>query len=347
MPKRRSLAALSTTPESDLLSAKNEWSRRLLLRPAQAPTAFALRRGLVTIPTLQQNVIGVGVGEKLVDGRPAGIKALKFFVRVKFPVTEIPARQVLPKRVDGLPVDVEEIGLVRALAAPSDPDPMPNPRARFRPAQPGCSVGFEDPSHELIMAGTFGAVVKKGKALYILSNNHVLADEDRLPVGAPIFQPGLLDGGKPASDQIATLAEAVKLCQDGMNQVDAAIAQALRESLVSKDILFIGPPQGKTGAKIDMIVHKFGRTTGYRAGRVTSTTTDIKVQYETGTFTFQNQIIIVGLNNKPFSDSGDSGSLILERSSQKAVGLLFAGSPTHTIANHLSQVLRALRVTLA
>jgi hypothetical protein len=56
-----------------------------------------------------------------------------------------------------------------------------------------------------------------------------------------------------------------------------------------------------------MVVHKFGRTTSYRAGRVTSIDTDVRVQYETGTYTFESQIIVTGLDGQPFSDAGDSG----------------------------------------
>lgn len=47
------------------------------------------------------------------------------------------------------------------------------------------------------MAGTFGAVVTKAGKRFILSNNHVLAENGLISLGAPIFQPGLLDGGKP------------------------------------------------------------------------------------------------------------------------------------------------------
>ncbi len=345
MPKDPS-SAVSSARERDLYAAKEEWSRRLLLGPARA-RAGALVRGTIPIPAPQQNVVGVGIGEKLVDGKLVGIQTLKFLVRVKYPAAEIPAKDRLPRSVDGLPVDVEEVGLLRALPAASEPGPLPNPRARFRPAPPGCSIGFQDPDRRSVMAGTLGAVVKKEGELFILSNNHVLADESRLPVGAPIFQPGLLDGGKASSDQIATLAQFVPLRPEVMNKVDGAIAKALQPSLLTKEVLYIGALQGKVRAEIDMIVHKFGRTTGYTAGRVTSTATDVTVQYETGNFTFQNQVLIVSLSDKPFSDAGDSGSLILERSSQKAIGLLFAGSATHTIANHIAEVLRALRVTLA
>ncbi|HEX5271862.1 MAG TPA: hypothetical protein VFW33_15295, partial [Gemmataceae bacterium] len=180
----------------------------------------------------------------------------------------------------------------------------------------------------------------------ILSNNHVLADEGVLPAGSAIFQAGLLDHGDPKKDQIAELTRFVALQTNAPNQVDCALAKVLKTSLVSRDILHIGPPQGTAPAALDMVVHKFGRTTGYRAGKVTSIDTDVTVQYEMGKLTFEGQIIIVGLNEQPFSDAGDSGSLILERTSGRAVALLFAGSTSHTIANHLEDVLKALKVTL-
>ena len=67
----------------------------------------------------------------------------------------------------------------------------------------------------------------------------------------------------------------------------------------------------------------------------------------TGDFTFTPQILFTGVGKAPFSDAGDSGSLIIDRSSQQAVGLLFAGSTTHTIANHIEDVLSAFGVMLA
>jgi hypothetical protein len=332
-------------------SAKQEWSQRLL-RPAPAATMRAFAAAISPAP--EENVVGVGIGEKIVDGKPTGIKAIKFLVRRKFAEDQVGAGHLLPGSVNGLPVDVEQVGILRRFRPPT-PDAAtapvssttPNPRTRIRPAQPGCSVGFKFPESPMVMAGTFGALVKRGNTRYILSNNHVLADENQLPIGSPIFQPGLLDGGNTATDTIAELSEFVKLTSASINKVDAAIARVLDESQVSNKILFIGPPQGVAAAALDMMVHKFGRTTGYRVGRVTSVETDVTVNYETGQFTFEDQIIIVGLDGRSFSDSGDSGSLILDRSTQAAIGLLFAGSETHTIANHIQDVLHALNVTLA
>jgi hypothetical protein len=74
--------------------------------------------------------------------------------------------------------------------------------------------------------------------------------------------------------------------------------------------------------------------------------TDVTVGYESGSHVFENQMVIVGLNDQMFSASGDSGSLIVERENQTAVGLLFAGSPSHTLANPIEDVLTALNVTL-
>jgi hypothetical protein len=56
-------------------------------------------------------------------------------------------------------------------------------------------------------------------------------------------------------------------------------------------------------------------------------------------------MIIVG-DSGSFSDAGDSGSLIVRRTGNRATGLLFAGSASHTIANHIGKVLTAFGVTL-
>jgi hypothetical protein len=312
---------------------------------ARRPTPFRAMRATPD-PAPGNNVVGVGIGEKITSGRHTGILAVKLLVRRKYDKDRMSPGELLPSMINGLPTDVEQVGTFRRIEAVLAPAPMPDPKARRRPAQPGGSIGFRDPNDAFVMAGTFGALVKRGETQFILSNNHVLADENRLPEGSPIFQPGLLDHGDPATDQVATLSQFVELTAGAPNQVDCAIAE-IDPELASRDILFIGPPKGTDAAKRDMIVHKFGRTTSYTVGRVTSIDTDVTVEYETGVFTFNNQMIIESVNQEPFSDAGDSGSAIVSRDSQRVVGLLFAGSPTHTIANHIDDVLTALDVTLA
>jgi hypothetical protein len=66
---------------------------------------------------------------------------------------------------------------------------------------------------------------------------------------------------------------------------------------------------------------------------------------------FPSQITIVSLvgatSTVAFSEAGDSGSLIVERATGRAIGLLIARSPQRTIANHVGAVLKALGVQLA
>src|SRR5438270_878177 len=168
-----------------------------------------------------------------------------------------------------------------------------------------------------------GGVVSEGDLEHVrsakrdLSQQLVLGRAHRAmrPVGSPSYQPGLLDGGKTATDQIARLTRFIPIQTSAPMSVDCAIAEVLNPADVSNAILRIGPPQGTQPAAIDMVVHKFGRTSSYSVGRVSSIDTDVTVGYEMGQVTFQGQMIIQSLTGTaaPFSKAGDSGSLIVDR----------------------------------
>lgn len=87
-----------------------------------------------------------------------------------------------------------------------------------------------------------------------------------------------------------------------------------------------------------------GALNGAPGSNITDAT--VQVQYDRGWLTFDGQIVIRGLERRKFSDSGDSGSLIVEKTSRKAVGLLFAGGTGYTLANPIQAVLKALKVSL-
>jgi hypothetical protein len=346
-PAVAGLAVRSRQPSSDerarqladLHAAKSELSQRYLTSE-KAVSLTAQARGPSPIPEI--NVVGVGIGEKITDGKFTNALAVKLFVRIKHAKSSLSPEHLLPTSIAGLPIDIDEVGLLRPL---TDPDP----HQQYNPAQPGCSVGFEyPPGQNDKMAGTFGAVVRNGAGeLFVLSNSHVLAREGLLPKGAPIYQAGLLDLPPGATKrQIATLSDFQPYTAAPL-KIDAAIAKALAPNLLSPEILVIGAPQGVANASVDMIVQKFGRSTRNTVGRIVSTTTDVTLPYETGNFTFTEQIMIEGLNGSLFADGGDSGALVLERSTNMAVGLIFGGSSTHVVANHLTDVLQAFNVTLA
>jgi hypothetical protein len=229
-------------------------------------------------------------------------------------------------------------------------------RGNTRPLLIGASVGHVD-----VTAGTIGAFVDRGGAACILSNNHVLANEDEATAGDLILQRASFDGGKRRTEGVARLSHWVRLKRRGSNVVDAAIAaltdglkhdgQLLRELVNGRNraLKGLGPEFIDEGA----LVYKIGRTTGATRGRVTAFDLDnVVVNYDVGNLRFDGQIEIEGVGTTPFSDGGDSGSLIVN-SSMEAVALLFAGSDTGgrngaglTYANPIHPVLRALKATL-
>ena len=218
-------------------------------------------------------------------------------------------------------VDVRYVGRIRARAKPWY-------RSKQRPLLIGSSTGFL--ATGFIMAGTLGCFVRSGSstALYILSNNHVLADENRYAKGGSIVQPGALDGGSPTADRVAKLTKFVRLEPGQTNFVDCAIAKL--NASIQADVhklkglgTLAGPRSGDL--QIGDVVHKVGRTTGVRHGKVTAIELDgVDVEYDIGVVSFDNQIEIEGAGNRSFSDAGDSGSLIVD-DEMRAGALLFAG----------------------
>lgn len=62
----------------------------------------------------KSNVIGVGVGLCMRGGTPTAEVGLVVFVRRKLPASQLEADDVIPSEIDSVPVDVQEIGEIRA-----------------------------------------------------------------------------------------------------------------------------------------------------------------------------------------------------------------------------------------
>ena len=93
-----------------MAEAKRAWSARLLMAgagPKDVATALARRVGAhtvsVTAKSARKHRNVVGVGEKLVDGKPTGVMAVKFYVNEEVPKAAVPSGAALPKHIDGLP----------------------------------------------------------------------------------------------------------------------------------------------------------------------------------------------------------------------------------------------------
>ena len=294
-------------------------------------TLLGLEREGIT-PSTNPSVVGVGIGRKTVRGFASQDLSLKVYVKQKIHPLLVKDGQVIPDEVEGVPTDVEEAGEFSIWR----PIP-PIYQRRVRPAMGGLSIG-----HYAISAGTLACLVKEAGETFILSNNHVLANENRGVEGDPILQPGRFDGGKTDRDVIGRLDTFVAVDPEEPNLVDSALAAPFEPRDVSPDILGIGRLRGTKDADLEEKVMKSGRTTRKTNGTVVDVSATLRVGYATGSYLFTDQVIIKG-ERGAFSAGGDSGSAIVSYDG-KAIGLLFAGSPFFTIANKMSNVEKALDV---
>ena len=250
-------------------------------------------------------------------------------------------------------VDMRMVGRIDKRAKRAVP---PWYQRNTRPLLIGASI-----AHVKVTAGTIGAFVQRGQSIYVLSNNHVLANEDRSKTGDWIIQRADFDGGGHPADGVARLKHWVRMKNAGVNFVDAALG-AIKDGIKHDPgrlrALVNGKDRNLAGLGPEFIdegdyVYKVGRTTGPTKGRVTAFDLDnVVVNYDIGNLRFDGQIEIEGVGKKPFSDGGDSGSLIVN-SGMEAVALLFAGSDIGgandlglTFANPMHRVLKDLKATL-
>jgi len=215
----------------------------------------------------------------------------------------------------------------------------------------GVSGGnIKDHSQFFCCSGTLGSLVTDGANQYILSNNHVLARQDRAAVGEDISQPGLIDNGCSPATRVADFTKAVTLG----NNVDCAIAALRPGRMDSTGFIegYGGPPSSTTvSPSVGLAVAKSGRTTGHTTGNIGSINTSVAVQYQircgtgrTYILSYTNQVVI---NSTTFSTGGDSGSLITTNDGcYHPVALLFAGSSNSTIGNPIGEVLTKLSAAL-
>ena len=329
----------------------------------------SLRSGLPGI-LKHKNVVGIGIGYKVQGGKRVDTPCLVVSVTKKEPRHLLDELDIVPQMIGEAITDVIETGEIVAFGL--------NRQELLRPARPGMSIG-----HAGGGTGTLGAVVKRGEQRYILSNNHVLAVMNRAKKGDPILQPAPGDGGT-AADQIGVLEEYIPLILTDMaasseeaqaepagcgamiasllsgaksinqvrtampvplttpaNRVDAALALPGHGSMLDASIVDVGtPPKGVTKAELGMRIVKSGRTTGLTQGTILQVDATLNIKYGDKIAQFEDQII-----TSPFSDHGDSGSLVMD-AERNAVGLLFSGSEHVSIISPIEAVLSALNVEM-
>ncbi len=218
--------------------------------------------------------------------------------------------------------------------------------------------------------GTLGALVAdKNSNLFILSNNHVLAESDQARTGDTIVQPALVDlNCNPQAGRAVGSLRYVVPIQSTQSNVDAALAAATPAVDGSGAILQLGPsingvlspaaPAAGTGEALtagvlnQLRVVKSGRTTGLTCSTVNTVSLSVQVDYyydcaETRPYYTKTYVNQIGMPGASFADSGDSGALVLDAGNAQPVGLFFASGADDSnhgfsVANPIQDVLSEL-----
>lgn len=291
----------------------------------------------------KQGVTGTAIGKKWINGQETDEDAILIFVQDKQPADQIVSKSTLPQfserdliptEIDGIRTDVIAVGrIVKHIGF----------KERMRPVKPGYSVG-----HGKITAGTIGGIfIDQDGDVVILSNNHVLANENSAKNGDLIYQPGPADSSSnrritgwadPVSrlPYVATLKKFMRMGKKG-NTHDSAIAKIHPKMLSEKMVNDLYPSinnrlMGFGVPQVGMKVQKCGRTTGHTTGKIIGINASFDVDFDFGNARFEKCVVTTAM-----SQGGDSGSII-QSMDGKAVALLFAGSDQVTLANPMQIV---------
>ena len=300
---------------------------RALIRPVKESIEDAL--------LAREGVVGVDIAEKVSGGKPTGQLSIVVFVQKKKPGTRVAKGELIPKEIDGVPTDVQEleIELQSAMVKLDDVVGLVDVAA-YPNLHGGISMGPrrsvyltppEVPSAgNYVFVGTLGAMVRDraSGATMALTNFHVACPRGWV-VGDRMAQPSLVDNA-PAATDFGSLTRSVL-----SDHVDGALITLDAGKAWSATIETIGNVAGTATATVNQPVQKRGRTTEHTFGTVRSTDFTVSIDYggDVGTRTLRNQLRIETdtARSARFSQKGDSGSVIVS-DDRHVVGLLFAGS---------------------
>ncbi|KGN40123.1 hypothetical protein [Knoellia aerolata] len=323
-------------------------------RAAIRPVKEAVEDELIAKP----GVVAVDIAEKETDGKKTGELSIVVFVEQKKPTSKLAKGAAIPKEIDGIKTDVQElvIELQPAMRQVDDAELFVDP-ADYPTLAGGISIGprrsvFLSPPDvaspgNYVFVGTLGAMVRDRAtgATMALTNFHVACVNNTWSVGDRQVQPSLVDGGAPTGEFGALTRAALS------ENIDGAVITVDAGEPWSASVTGVGDVAGSATATVGMAVQKRGRTTEHTFGTVASVDFTVNVNYgsDVGPRTLRHQIRIDTdtTRNPRFSNSGDSGSVILD-TSRNVVGLLFAGATdgSMTFANPIQAVYDELAVDL-
>jgi S1-C subfamily serine protease len=279
----------------------------------------------------------------------------------------------------GLSVPAHHRGLFGRLQPVTD---LQKPFVALRPGVSICNPTGSYPQD--LCAGTLGFFIRdKDEALYLVSNNHVLALVNRATVGDDILQPGTLDLTSVECDLMGTtaaLSRQLKVAElSGWVDIEFPTRSKTPNNFVDVAWAKVTAGAGKgsgSGRTLDAITRvgfagsiraiasafeadqkgrlvgattlfKVGRATGLTEGQITQLNVATPVTYDGQVAYFTGQIQVDATLDcvGPFSGPGDSGAIVVNPL-QEAVGMVFAGTAFRTLVNPIADLMRELGAKL-
>jgi hypothetical protein len=253
----------------------------------------------------------------------------------------------------------------------------PTVRRRDNKVTCGSSVGIGNQRN----AGTLTALARRitSGELVGLSCNHVIGGCSTTVPGTPIVVPGIQDvtAEDPQITVVGTFSETASMRQgiptvtdisDNADlacfELDSLGCKVLTSWHGNNERAYDTPAHVLTDVPLGTIVQKWGRSTAWTSGKLTSILTDPEpVEYSVvsyfspqasqtfkGTIYFQ-QVYEVTSIGQPFSAAGDSGSLVVtlpqkEGQDPFAVGVVIAGGTTKSLVLPIQPMLDQLGLEL-
>jgi hypothetical protein len=294
----------------------------------------------------------VGIGRKIVAGRPTAAPSLRIYVEKKRArprgVAVVPPFVRAPHPVTGevldIPTDVVECAPTRHHAL--DPTQM------IRPVPGGVSCGIRIVPGREGATGTLGGWVwdRQHNDVVMLSNDHVLGHRR----GTHITQPGDADSIGRAPRRIGTVRRGIDRNTGKPVKCDCAIGVVERPDLADLSVHDIGPAvMAIADPALGLRVEKYGRSTRHSSGEVDDIDWRGIVQSEVPgdpEHLYDDCIRIVARRpSKVWAAAGDSGSLVFASEElsdgsgiKPVIALHFGGEGNFGMACRISRVFDAL-----
>ncbi|MBP2497792.1 hypothetical protein ABID82_003997 [Methylobacterium sp. PvP062] len=275
----------------------------------------------------------------------------------------IPATRArgLPPLIEG--VSVHWIGSAQLQSNPPPAPPQPPTTKRSYRHKDRIACGSSIHPASIHGAGSLGCLVQDGAGtLFGLSNNHVTGGCNHMEDGMPILSPAPFDASPdrshPVPETLGRHTRSIPILSGDPRIIPAQLHDAAIFEVVNPDRVtsMHGDGAYDTPTQIMMPiagvrVMKVGRTTGLTRGQVIGVlSAPVPIPYNADRFKalvyIGGALAIMGDGGQPFSQAGDSGSLVVTEDGQHAVGLIAAGTSNLSFCMPLEQTLKTLGVNL-